>query len=139
MPRSGCSGGDYRAALPEFDDLADAYARTGGPSSAQARACRAQAARCRGELGQVTDALAALRGVLDVARTVDGDVSDEAVELRRDIGMLLLAQGQVPEAQLVLAPLHDDLCLVYGPLDDMSEEVAEALALIELDLDGPAA
>ncbi|MFE7750577.1 serine/threonine-protein kinase [Streptomyces sp. NPDC057428] len=132
-------GGDYRAALPEFDALADAYARTGGPSSRQARACRAQAARCRAELGQATDALAALRGVLDVVRAVDGDVSDEAVELRRDIGMLLLAQGQGPEAQLILAPLHDDLCLVYGPTDDMSAEVAEVLGLIQLDLDGPAA
>uniref|UniRef100_A0AAU3H4Q4 Uncharacterized protein n=1 Tax=Streptomyces sp. NBC_01401 TaxID=2903854 RepID=A0AAU3H4Q4_9ACTN len=40
---------------------------------------------------------------------------------------------------MILAPLHDDLCLVYGPTDDLSEEVAEALALIELDLDGPAA
>ncbi|MDQ0797551.1 tetratricopeptide (TPR) repeat protein [Streptomyces sp. B1I3] len=134
-------GGDYRAALPEFDALADAYARTGGPSSTQARACRAQAARCRAELGQATDALGVLRAVLDVVRAVDGDVSEEAVELRRDIGMLLLAQGETPEAQLILAPLHDDLCLVYGPADDMSEEVAEALALIEieLDLEGPAA
>ncbi|MFG2924401.1 protein kinase [Streptomyces sp. NPDC048305] len=132
-------GGDYRTALPEFDALADAYARTGGPGSAQARACRAQAARCRGELGQVTDALAALRGVLEVVRTVDGDMSDEAVELRRDIGMLLLARGEASEAQLVLAPLHEDLCLVYGPEDDMSGEVAEALSLIELDLDGPVA
>lgn len=132
-------GGDYRAALPEFDALADAHARTGGPSSAQARACRAQAARCRAELGQATDALVALRAVLDVVRAVDGDVSEEAVELRRDIGMLLLAQGEAPEAQLILGPLHEDLCLVYGPTDDLSEEVAEALALIELDLDGPAA
>ncbi|MEV6307395.1 protein kinase [Streptomyces sp. NPDC051840] len=132
-------GGDYRTALPEFDALADAYARTGGAGSAQARACRAQAARCRGELGQVTDALAALRGVLEVVRTVDGDMSDEAVELRRDIGMLLLARGEASEAQLVLAPLHEDLCLVYGPEDDMSGEVAEALSLIELDLDGPVA
>lgn len=131
-------GGDYRAALPEFDILADAYARTGGPSSAQARACRAQAARCRAELGQATDALAALRGVLDIVRTVDSDVSEEAVELRRDIGMLLLAQGQAADAHLVLAPLHDDLRVVYGPADELSEEVAEALTLIELDLDGPA-
>ncbi len=130
-------GGDYRAALPEFDALADAYARTGGPSSPQARACRAQAARCRGELGQVTDALASLRGVLDIVRAVDGDVSEEAVDLRRDIGMLLLAQGHATEAQLVLGPLHADLCLVYGAGDEMAEEVAEALSLIGLGLDIP--
>ncbi|MEV6794429.1 serine/threonine-protein kinase [Streptomyces sp. NPDC051320] len=132
-------GADYRAALPEFDALADAYARTGGPTSERARACRAQAARCRAELGQVTDALATLRNVLDVVRAVDGDVSEEAVELRRDIGMLLLAQGQAAEVHAILEPLHDDLRLVFGPDDEMTEEVAEALALIRLDLDGPTA
>ncbi|MFJ9111420.1 protein kinase [Streptomyces sp. NPDC102283] len=130
-------GGDFRAALPEFEALADAYGRTGGPTGERARGCRAQAARCRGELGQVTDALASLRGVLEVVRAVDGDVSDEAVELRRDIGMLLLAQGLASEAARILAPLYDDLCLVFGSDDEMTEEVAEALALIRLDLDGP--
>lgn len=73
-------GGDYRAALPEFDALADAYAGIAGPTGEQARACRAQAARWRAELGQVTDALAALQGVLNVVRAVDSDVSEEAVE-----------------------------------------------------------
>ncbi|MEV4875203.1 serine/threonine-protein kinase [Streptomyces cyaneofuscatus] len=131
-------GGDFRAALPEFEALADAYGRTGGSSGERARGCRAQAARCRGELGQVTDALASLRSVLDVVRSVDGDVSDEAVELRRDIGMLLLAQGLAAEAERILTPLYDDLCLVFGSDDEMTEEVAEALALIRLDLDGPA-
>ncbi|MCX5400825.1 serine/threonine-protein kinase [Streptomyces sp. NBC_00102] len=131
-------GGDYRAALPEFDALADAYARTDGPTGERARACRAQAARCRAELGQVTDALFALRGLLDVVRAVDGDLSEEAVELRRDIGMLLLAQGQAADAHRILKPLHDDLCLVFGPADEMTQEVGEALALIGLDLDGPA-
>ncbi|MEU8624444.1 serine/threonine-protein kinase [Streptomyces sp. NPDC048669] len=131
-------GGDYRAALPEFDALADAYARTDGPTGEPARACRAQAARCRAELGQVTDALSALRDLLDVVRTVDSDLSEEAVELRRDIGMLLLAQGRAVEAHRILRPLHDDLCLVFGPGDEMTQEVGEALALIGLDLDGPA-
>ncbi|MGW0860058.1 serine/threonine protein kinase, partial [Streptomyces sp. NPDC002690] len=131
-------GGDYRTALPEFDALADAYARTDGPTGEHARACRAQAARCRAELGQVTDALFALRGLLDVVRAVDGDLSEEAVELRRDIGMLLLAQGQAADAYRILRPLHDDLCLVFGPTDEMTQEVGEALALIGLDLDGPA-
>ncbi|WTP46505.1 protein kinase [Streptomyces sp. NBC_00190] len=129
-------GGDYRAALPEFDELADAYARINGPTSEPARACRAQAARCRAELGQVTEALAALQGILGVVRSVDGDVSEEAVELRRDIGMLLLAQGRAAEARQILDPLHEDLCVVYGPDDEMTAEIAEALALIRLDLDG---
>ncbi|MCH0538152.1 protein kinase [Streptomyces sp. MUM 203J] len=129
-------GGDYRAALPEFTALADAYGRIAGPTSEQARACRAQAARCRAELGQVTEALTALEAVLAVVRSVDSDVSEEAVELRRDIGMLLLAQGRAAEAVVVLEPLHDDLNVVYGPADELTAEIAEALALIRLDLDG---
>ncbi|BDH14870.1 serine/threonine-protein kinase [Streptomyces hygroscopicus] len=129
-------GGDYRAALPEFAVLADAYGRINGSTSEQARACRAQAARCRAELGQVTEALAALQAELGVVRSVDSDASEEAVELRRDIGMLLLAQGRATEAQVVLEPLHADLVVVYGPRDELTVEVAEALALIRLDLDG---
>ncbi|MGO4631915.1 protein kinase [Streptomyces sp. 2RAF24] len=129
-------GGDYRAALPEFTALADAYGRIAGPTSERARACRAQAARCRAELGQVTEALSALESVLAVVRSVDSDVSEEAIELRRDIGMLLLAQGRAADAVVVLEPLHDDLNVVYGPADELTGEVAEALALIRLDPDG---
>jgi tRNA A-37 threonylcarbamoyl transferase component Bud32 len=132
-------GGDYRAALPEFDSLADAYARITGPTGEQARSCRAQAARCRAELGQVTDALAALQGVLNVVRTLDSDVSEEAVELRHNIGMLLLAQGRAAEARQILEPLHEDMCMLFGPKDEMSVEIAEALAVIRLGLDGEGA
>ncbi|MFJ9198807.1 serine/threonine-protein kinase [Streptomyces flaveolus] len=128
--------GDHRAALPEFEALADAYARVGGPSSEEALDSRAQAARCRGELGQVTEALARLNGVLGAVRAVDGDVSENAVELRRDIGMLLLAQQRAAEAFDVLEPLHADLCVVFGPDDELTAEVAETLAVIRLDLDG---
>jgi tRNA A-37 threonylcarbamoyl transferase component Bud32 len=128
-------GGDYRAALPEFEALADAYARVSGPTSEPARACRAQAARCRAELGQVTDALAELQGVLTVVRSVDSDVSEEAIELRHNIGMLLLAQGRTAEARQVLEPLHGDLCMVFGPEDESAAEIAEVLAVLRLDLD----
>ncbi|MBG7698561.1 serine/threonine protein kinase [Streptomyces sp. MC1] len=128
--------GDHRAALPEFEALADAYGRVSGRSSEEALECRAQAARCRGELGQVTEALAGLNDVLDIVRAVDGDVSENAVELRRDIGMLLLAQGRTADAFDVLDPLHADLSLVFGPDDELTAEVAETLAVIRLGLDG---
>ncbi|MEU9065659.1 protein kinase [Streptomyces sp. NPDC048306] len=127
--------GDHRAALPEYETLADAYGRLNGPSSEEALECRAQAARCRGELGQVTEALAGLNGVLETVRAIDGDVSENAVELRRDIGMLLLAQQRAAEAFEVLEPLHEDLCVVFGPHDELTAEVAETLAVIRLDLD----
>jgi hypothetical protein len=32
--------------------------------------------------------------------------------------------------------LHADLCLVFGPDDECTAEVAETLAVIRLDLDG---
>ncbi|WP_374101602.1 hypothetical protein [Streptomyces sp. I5] len=124
--------------MPELEALADAYGRVRGPSSDEALDCRAQAARCRGELGQVTEALAGLNGVLDAVRAVDGDGSENAVELRRDIGMLFLAQQRAAEAYDVLEPLHADLCVVYGPDDELTAEVAETLAVIRLDLDGDA-
>ena len=82
----------------------------------------------------MTEALAGLRGVLDAVRAVDGDVNEDAVELRRDIGMLLLAQGQPGEAIGVLEPLHADLCMVFGPDDELVAEVAEILSVIRLDL-----
>jgi hypothetical protein len=84
----------------------------------------------------MTEALAGLNGVLDAVRAVDGDVSENAVELRRDIGMLLLAQQRAADAFEVLEPLHADLCVVYGPDDELTAEVAETLAVIRLDLDG---
>jgi hypothetical protein len=77
--------------------------------------------------------------VLDAVRAVDGDVSENAEELRRDIGMLLLAQQRAAEAFDVLEPLHADLCVVFGPDDELTAEVAETLAVIRLDLDGDSA
>ncbi|WP_079084871.1 serine/threonine-protein kinase [Streptomyces dysideae] len=125
-------GGDFRRALPEFDALADAYARTAGPNSTDALECRRQAAYCRAELGQSTAALKQFQAVLDQVRQTDGDASSEALDLRRSIGMLLLAENRVPEALEVLQPLHEDLSLVYGPTHEDTREIAEILARIRL-------
>ncbi|MET7913203.1 hypothetical protein ACFYS7_01700 [Streptomyces avermitilis] len=35
----------------------------------------------------------------------------------------------------MLEPLHDDMCVVYGPDDEDTVEIAEALARIPLTLD----
>lgn len=128
-------GGDHRAALPEFAALAKTYARVDGPQSENALSCRAQAARCQAELGQTTQALGELRLVLTGVQARDGDVSEEAVALRRDIGELLLAQGSLVEALDVLKPLREDLAVVYGPDDEQTAEVAELVALINRSLD----
>lgn len=128
-------GGDFRAALPEFDTLVRAYGRVEGPQSENALQCRAQAARCRGALGQATAALAELRAALDGVRSREGDVSEDAIELRHDIGMLLLSQGRLGEAIAVLEPLCADLELVYGAEHDLTRDVAEALALAKVTRD----
>ncbi|MFJ8438996.1 serine/threonine-protein kinase [Kitasatospora griseola] len=128
--------GDHRAALPEFEELTEAYGRINGPTSEDARDCRAQAARCRGELGQVTEALAELRAVLEVERAVESDVSDAAVELRRDIGMLLLSQGAAAEARACLEALYEDVTMVHGLHHEVAVEAAEVLAVLRRELDG---
>ncbi|MER6259051.1 protein kinase [Streptomyces sp900105245] len=128
-------GGDYPRALPEFDALASAFSRTAGPTSDKARSCRAQAAHCRAELGQVMVALKEFEAVLRQVRAVDSDASDEAIDLRRAIGFLELSEGRLVEARRMLEPLHDDMCVVYGPDDEDTVEIAEALARIHLTLD----
>ncbi|MGW0434074.1 protein kinase domain-containing protein [Micromonospora sp. NPDC003197] len=120
-------GGDFRQALPEFDALYSAFARTSGPTCADALSCLRQAAHCRAELGQVTVALRQFRQVLDHVRAAESDVSTEALELRRDIGILLLAEGDLEQAAAELIPLHEDLCLVYGPDHEETQEVADVL------------
>lgn len=128
-------GGDFRTALPEFDALAEAYARTSGPAGPSARLCRAQAAHCRAELGQVTAALEQFEAVLRQVSAVASDADEEAIELRRAIGFLLLSEGRYAEAREVLEALHEDLCLVAGPDDDETVEIADALTRIRLAYD----
>ncbi|MEU4122717.1 serine/threonine-protein kinase [Streptomyces virginiae] len=124
-------GGDYRQALPEFDALAAAYARTAGLTSEDARLCRTQAAHCRAELGQVTVALRQFEAILGQVRSIESDASDDAIDLRRSIGFLLLAESRLTEARSMLEPLHADMCVVYGPDDADTKEIAEALARID--------
>ncbi|MCO5967503.1 serine/threonine-protein kinase [Actinoallomurus soli] len=125
-------GGAYREVLPEFDALAKAYARTEGAAGEQALNCRRQAAYCRAELGQTTAALSQFRVLLDQVRARDGDASETALELRRNIGMLLLGEEDLVAAAEVLRPLYEDLCLLYGPEHEDSQEVREMLARLDL-------
>lgn len=125
-------GGDFRHALPEFDALVVAYTRTAGPASSDAIACLRQAAHCRAELGQTTAALRQFRQVLTHVRAADGDASPTALDLRRNIGLLLLAEGNTTDARAQLKPLYEDLRVVYGPDHDETREVADILARLRL-------
>jgi hypothetical protein len=128
-------GGDFRAALPEFDALYAAFVRTGGPNADDALECLRQAAHCRAELGQATIALRQFPQVLTHVRARDGDVSTEAVDLRRNIAMLLLAEGDTEEAVAELVPLHADFLVLYGPDHEETREVADVLTRLRASLE----
>jgi tRNA A-37 threonylcarbamoyl transferase component Bud32 len=123
-------GGDARAALPEFDALADAFARTAGPSSPNAFECRRYAAHCRADLGEATAALQQFRRLLEELAAAEAGASDLALDVRRGIGMLLLSEGDAPAAEEVFEPLYADHVALYGEHDERSREIAEILARI---------
>lgn len=125
-------GGAFRRALPEFDALAAVYARTAGPGSQPALECLRQAAHCRAELGHTTTALQQFEQVLTHVRRAAGDASPTALDLRRNIGVLLLAEGEPARARAVLQSLHDDLLLVSPRDDPDAAEVAVLLARLDL-------
>jgi len=121
-------GGDFRAALPEFDALYSAFVRTKGAASDEAFECLQEAAHCRAELGQTTIALRQFRQVLTHVRARSGDVSPAVVDLRRSIGLLLLAEGDVELALAELIPLYDDFLVLYGPDHEETQEIADVLS-----------
>ena len=131
-PRSSSSEATSARRLPEFDALADAYVRTEGAATPNALECRRQAAYCRAELGQATAALKQFREVLEQVRANDGDASSTALELRRNIGALLLSEGDTSAAAEVLEPLYQDLCVLYGQDHEDSQEVNAMLARLRL-------
>lgn len=84
------------------------------------RDCRLQIAYCDAELGDTDAALAGFRGLLDDLVRRDGDDrSEEALELREQIGDLLLAAQRRTEAVRWLRPLRADL-LAAGRTDGVT-------------------
>jgi eukaryotic-like serine/threonine-protein kinase len=112
--------------------LAAAYGRTAGPTSTEALDCLRQAAHCRAELGQTSTALRQFQQVLGHVREAEGDAGPTALDLRRNIGILLLSEGCLREAVAELRPLYDDLRVAYGPDHDATQEVGDILARLRL-------
>jgi len=124
-------GGDYRQAHPEFATLARAYSRLDGPEDGRTVDCACQAARCLAELGRTAQALAEFERLLPILRRSSGDVSEDALEVRRDIGMLLITEGRTTEAKSRLRALVDDLDVLYGPGHEETQELNAILAQID--------
>lgn len=120
-------GGEFRKARTEFDALAAASARVKGFADELTIQCRKFAADCRIELGELTEALSGMRAVLDDVRATQSDGSEMALELRLALGRLLALIGHRGEARTTLSELYEDLLLVRGIEDPLTQEAAEAL------------
>lgn len=126
-------GGDHRRALPEYRELADHFAAAEGPDSERALLCRQQAALCRAQLGESTAALREFQELLTRVAPVRGDRDQMALELRLEIGRLLLYTGRVAEARRRLGAVHADLAAALGPGDPLTREAADLLARLGRD------
>nr|WP_269327819.1 serine/threonine-protein kinase [Kineosporia mesophila] len=114
-------GEDYGRALPELVELADRYGRRRGSEDDFVRGCLMAAAECLAALGRTSEALVVFREVLDVL-AAESDVSDDAVEVRLIIGVLLITEGSTDEALQALDSLSDDLEII-APDSAVLEEV----------------
>ncbi|ONM48055.1 hypothetical protein [Nocardia donostiensis] len=110
----------------EYAALVDAYLRVEDRYSTSAWDCRANAAPSRLVIGHIAEGFAALHILLDEVIAATGDGSDHVLELRLEIGELL-SNTDKAAARAFLEPLYDDLCLIKGPDDELSQCVAELL------------
>lgn len=107
-------GGDYHSAAPAFESLAAVLAEHGSTNMDLIFRCRRQHANCLALAGENERALDLMRALLADEQRVLGAADDRPLELRRQIGMLLLRLG-APETQQVLQELLDDLLQLHGP------------------------
>ncbi len=106
--------GDYRQAAPAFGALAEDLAQRGTDNELVHR-CRLQEATCHALTGDTTRALHIQRALLADEERFYGADDPRPLELRRQIGLLLLGAGHRHEAQRVLAELRADLLRIHGP------------------------
>lgn len=119
-------GGDYRAAAPVFQQLAEEL--TGGGEDELALQCRLKEATCQALTGQTGQALRQLDGLLVEHRRTYGEDDPRTTELRRQIGLLQLGSGQPDDAAQTLGQLLDDLTRLHGPQHPSVREVSDLLA-----------
>lgn len=118
-------GGDYRRALPEFDALAEAFGRVQGERGLDALECRGQAAYCRMELGDTTDALDELAEVVAGYRALGMSTDGDVLVMRLRVVWLLAAAGRFTEAEDALPTLDEDVRATLGPDDQLTRDVRD--------------
>ncbi|MBM2621056.1 serine/threonine protein kinase [Actinoplanes sp. LDG1-06] len=110
--------GDYRTALPTFEQLvADLSARY-GTGHELVRECRHQIATCQAELGEATEAL---RGLRSLAAAEPGPAS---YPLRHQVALIEGGLGNFSEALEALDELLGDMRANPGPDPSEIEDVA---------------
>jgi eukaryotic-like serine/threonine-protein kinase len=123
-------GGDYRAAAPQFRQLAGDLADRHGPDTEQVLHHRMQEATCYALLGETSRALQQLGGLLDDERRVLGEDHPKTLELRRQIGLLQLGAGRRDAAEQTLSGLLDDLTRLRGSEHAAVADVRDLLTVI---------
>ncbi|MFF5101417.1 serine/threonine-protein kinase [Streptomyces sp. NPDC000134] len=121
--------GQYRRALPELRRLADERAAEAGRADPQSLRYRYEAAQCLEQLGEPAAALAEYRALLPYYENqyVAADDPDLALDLRRRIGLLLLALGDRAAAHATLARLLHDVDRTRGPGHPLAAELHRTL------------
>jgi tetratricopeptide (TPR) repeat protein len=104
-------GGEFLRALPEYEDLIAEYGFGPHADAEIVLHCREQAAVCRVELGDVTEALAEFRVLLEERRDAE---PVELFELRRQIGLLEASTGDLTGALRTLDHLRLDVARLAG-------------------------
>ena len=123
-------GGDYRQAAPLYRALAPDLA---GSAWTELRYdCRLKEATCYALIGRTRDALRHLGELLVDQRAAAGDDDPRTLELRKQIGLLLLGAGRRAEAQQTLTSLLDDLRRLPGTEGPDPSEVAGLLTSVGL-------
>ncbi|MGZ0201757.1 protein kinase domain-containing protein [Streptomyces sp. RM1] len=120
--------GQYRRALPELRRLADERAAEAGQADPASLRFRHDAAQCLEQLGEPAAALAEYRALLPYYENqyAVGD-PQQAHEVRRRIGHLLLALGDRAAAHDTLARLVLDVERLGGPGHPMAVEIRRTL------------
>ncbi|MFI7534913.1 protein kinase [Streptosporangium sp. NPDC049376] len=119
-------GGDYRRAAPEFRRLAADLAEREGPGHDLVLRCRLMEANCHAAVGETRRALAQLGDLLRDERRLGVD-EERILELRRQIGLLVLGAGDRAGARIALSGLLPDLERRYGPGHPTVGQVQEIL------------
>src|SRR5699024_3948568 len=103
------------------------HTRTSGAESENALDCRRQAAYCRIELGDLTEALAELRGALVGYRNRGEERCPTLLEMRRTIAHLQITLGKSDQARDTLPTLYRDITAELGAADSLAGEVRDML------------